>query len=222
MEYLLIAILFIVLLIVAFIVGKAIFTAKTHNKLLMLKNKVENASAHVNVQVQRRFDLIPNLVEVVKGASAHEQQTIKNLSLLFEKYSHINNNEERLLVNNELSRLLNMLYNEIGTFSDMKANQNFLMLQKELAEIEEDVAFARQFYNDAVTIYNNSIMSYPNNIVARKYRFEKEKLFDVIQSTDRIPRVRIAPKQPNEIKCVNCGAVLDDDVRYCKYCGTTF
>lgn len=222
MYFLIIAIACLILLVIAYFVGKAIFTAKTHNKLLMLKNKVENASAHINVQVQRRFDLIPNLVEVVKGASLHEQQIISNLSLLFEKYSHVKNNEEKLLVNAELSELLNAFYSKFGTHPNMRANQNFLMLQKELAEIEEDISFARQFYNDAVTIYNNSIMSYPNNIVARKFHFEKEKLFDVIETAGRTPKVRIAPKQPNEIKCVNCGAVLDDDVRYCKYCGTTF
>lgn len=222
MDFLLIAILFIILLAVIFFVCKAIFTAKTHNKLLSLRNKVENASAHVNVQVQRRFDLIPNLVEVVKGASAHEQQTIKNLSLLFEKYSHLNNNAEKLSANDELSKLLNLLYREIEFSTNLKANQNFVLLQKELTEIEEDIVFARQFYNDAVTIYNTAIMSFPNNTVAQKYHFEKENLFDITQCADRVPQIRIAPKQPNEIKCANCGAVLEDGIRYCKYCGTTF
>lgn len=222
MIYFFLTLLFIILIIIVFIVGKMIFTTKTHNKLLKLKNKVENASAHVSVQVQRRFDLIPNLVEVVKGASAHEQQTIKNISILFEKYSHISNNAEKLSINEELSKLLNMLYREIELFPSIRANQNFLILQKELAEIEEDIAFARQFYNDAVTIYNNAIMSFPNNTIAQKYNFEKENLFDITKITDKTPQVRIVPKHPNEVKCSNCGAILKDGIRYCEFCGTTF
>lgn len=222
MNYLLIAVLFVILLIITYIVGKTIFTAKTHNKLLKLKNKVENASAHVNVQLQRRFDLIPNLVEIVKGSVEYEQQTIKNLSSLFEKYIHINNNAEKLLINDELSKLLNKLYTEIETLPNIRTNKNFLLLQKELSEIEEDISFARQFYNDAVTIYNNAIMSFPNNTVAHKYNFEKEKLFDTTKDIAKVPQIRIAPKKQNEIICVTCGAVLEDNVRYCKYCGTTF
>jgi LemA protein len=174
------------------------------------------------VQLRRRFDLIPNLVEVVKGASHHEQQITKNLSLLFEKYIQINSSSERLLINEELSKLLNSFYKEIEKNPNIKANENFLLLQKELAEIEEDISFARQFYNDAVTIYNNAIMSFPNNTVARKYHFEKEKLFDIAKDASKAPQIRITPKQPNEIKCVTCGAILEDGIRHCKYCGTTF
>ena len=221
MEYLLILFIIILSLIVVCVVGRIIFKMFTHNKLLKLKNKVENAAAHINVQLQRRFDLIPNLVETVRSASIHEQETIKKISSLFEKYLHINNNTEKLLMNDELSRLLNLLYKEIEMFPNMRANQNFLLLQKELAEIEEDISFARQFYNDAVTIYNNAIMSFPNNTVARKYNFEKEKLFDVTRDV-KAPQIRIMPKQPNEIKCATCGAILEDGIRYCKYCETTF
>ena len=221
MEYLLILFIIILSLIVVCVVGTIIFKIFTHNKLLKLKNKVENAAAHINVQLQRRFDLIPNLVETVRSASMHEQETIKKISSLFEKYLHINNNTEKLLMNDELSRLLSLLYKEIEIFPNMRANQNFLLLQKELAEIEEDISFARQFYNDAVTIYNNAIMSFPNNTVARKYNFEKEKLFDVTRDV-KAPQIRIMPKQPNEIKCATCGAILEDGIRYCKYCETTF
>lgn len=221
MEYLLILFIIILSLIVVCVVGTIIFKIFTHNKLLKLKNKVENAAAHINVQLQRRFDLIPNLVETVRSASMHEQETIKKISSLFEKYLHINNNTEKLLMNDELSRLLSLLYKEIEMFPNMRANQNFLLLQKELAEIEEDISFARQFYNDAVTIYNNAIMSFPNNTVARKYNFEKEKLFDVTRDV-KAPQIRIMPKQPNEIKCATCGAILEDGIRYCKYCETTF
>lgn len=222
MELLLIILIIIVFLIIIFFVGKMVFTAVVHNKLLKLKNKVENASAHIDVQLKRRFDLIPNLVEVVKGASYHEQQIIKSLSLLFEQYAQVNGSSERLLINEELSRLLNIFYKEVENNPNVRANANFLLLQKELSEIEEDISFARQFYNDAVTIYNNAIMSFPNNIVAKKYRFEKEQLFDVTRDTSKVTQIRIVPKQPNEIKCVTCGAILEDGVRHCKYCGTTF
>lgn len=222
MKYILIFFALVILLILGYIVGKMVFTAKTHNKLLQLKNKIENASAHVDVQLQRRFDLIPNLVETVKGASAHEQQTIKNLSLLFERYAQVSNSAERFLINEELSELLNIFFAEIESSSNIKANKNFLSLQKELAEIEEDISFARQFYNDAVTIYNNAIMSFPNSVIAKKYNFEKEKLFFASKNMDNVPKVRFVPKHPNEIKCVNCGAILEDGERCCKFCGTTF
>ena len=222
MEYLLIAVIAIFLLIIIYFIVKTIFTAMAHNKLLKLRNKVENASAHIDVQLQRRFDLIPNLVEIVKGASNHEQEIIRNLSLLCEKYIQVGSSAERLSINEELSKILRLFYKEVEKFPSIKANENFLLLQNELAEIEEDLSFARQFYNDAVTIYNNAIMSFPNNTVAQKYNFEKEKLFDTTKDIAKVPQIRIAPKKQNEIICVTCGAVLEDNVRYCKYCGTTF
>lgn len=222
MIYVFIASLVIVLLVIGFFVGKTIFTANTHNKLLKLKNKVENASAHINVQLQRRFDLVPSLVEVVKGATAHEQQIINNLYSLFERFSHMDSNAEKFLVNEELSRLLKTLYSEVEMLPNIRANQNFLHLQKELSEIEEDISFARQFYNDAVTIYNNAIMSYPNNIVAQKYNFQKEKLFEVAKDVEKTPHFRMSPRRPNEIKCVTCGAIIEEGMSCCKYCGTMF
>lgn len=222
MNYWLIAILSISALVALYFVVKTVFTTKTHNKLIRLRNKVDNSSAHVEVQLQRRFDLIPNLVEVVKGTALHEQQMIKDLSLLLQKYASASNYSERFTVNDELSQQLNAIYRKVEEYPNIKNNKNFLLLQEQLAEIEEDISFARQFYNDAVTIYNNAIMSYPSNLIAKKYGFEKCKPFNAVKGAENAPQFRFSPLKSNETRCAHCGAVLNPNAAHCQYCGTHF
>ena len=193
-----------------------IFVALSYNKLIKLRNKVKNSWAHIDAQLQRRFDLIPNLVEAVKGYVEHEQHILENVEKTRGNYLHAVSNEEKMIVNTELSSCLNELYGISSKYPRLKANVNFLKLQEALTEIEEDISYARQFYNDAVTIYNNALMSFPYNIIANKYNFKEEKLFNAVSGAEKAPKIRFKDRGAT---CKVCGATISNNDDNCPYCG---
>ena len=162
----------------------------TYNSLVQLRNKVKNAFAQIDAQLQRRFDLIPNLVETVKGYAGHEKQVFENVAASRNGYMNASSNEQKLEMNNQLTSTLKTLFAIAESYPDLKANTNFLHMQEELSETEEKIVYSRQFYNDAVTIYNNKIQMFPGNIIAGIFGFKEESLFDAVAEANTVPKVK--------------------------------
>lgn len=179
-------------LIIAILILVAVvaFVIATYNKLVSLRNKVMNSSAQIDAQLQRRFDLIPNLVETVKGFASHEKELLENVTASRSGYMSAGSTEEKLAMNNQLTSSLKTLFAVAENYPELKANTNFLRLQDELSETEDKVTYARQFYNDAVTIYNNKRQMFPSNLVAGIFGFREEALFAADAAANEAPRVR--------------------------------
>ena len=180
------------------IVGVALFVilivslfAKTYNKLVDGREKVKNQWSQIDVQLRRRFDLIPNLVETVKGYAAHEKETLENVTMWRSRVSSAQTTDEAIDANAGLSGALGRLLVTMEKYPELKANQNFLKLQSELTEIENKISYARQFYNDAVQKYNVYVKRFPSNIVASMFKFKEEKFFEVDNSVrETVPQVK--------------------------------
>lgn len=179
-----------VIIAVVIIVAIVAFVIVTYNQLVRLRNKVKNSSAQVEAQLQRRFDLIPNLVETVKGFASHEKELLENVTASRSGYMNATSTEEKLAMNNQLTSTLKSLFAVAENYPELKANTNFLRLQDALSETEDKVTYARQFYNDAVTIYNNKRQMFPSNLVAGIFGFEEEALFDAVAGANEAPRVQ--------------------------------
>ena len=176
--------------IVVVVIAVLVFVIKTYNELVRLKNKVKNAFAQIDTQLQRRFDLIPNLVETVKGFATHEKELLENVTASRNGYAHASSNGEKMAMNNQLTSSLRSLFAVVENYPDLKANTNFLKLQDELSETEDKITYSRQFYNDAVTIYNNKIQMFPGNIIAGMFGFREEELFNTEDEAKAAPKVQ--------------------------------
>ncbi|MBQ9297607.1 MAG: LemA family protein [Clostridia bacterium] len=165
----LIALVIIVVLVVAIIA--------LYNGLVVARQKVKNAWSQIDVQLQRRFDLIPNLVESVKGYMAHEQGVLEKVTELRTSWANASTVGEKAKLDNELSGALKTIMAVSENYPDLKANQNFSELQEELRATENKISFSRQFYNDSVTRYNTKLEVIPTNIIASLFHFTPEELF---------------------------------------------
>lgn len=171
------------------VVAIIVFVIVTYNSLVQLRNKVKNAFAQIDTQLQRRFDLIPNLVETVKGFATHEKELLESVAASRNGYINASSNGEKMAMNNQLTSSLRSLFAVSENYPELKSNTNFLQLQDELSETEDKITYARQFYNDAVTIYNNKIQTFPNNMVAGIFGFREEELFNSVEDAKDAPRV---------------------------------
>jgi LemA protein len=160
-----------------------------YNGLVALRNMVKNAWAQIDVQLKRRHDLIPNLVETVKGYAAHEKDTLENVTRARAAAVAANGVGEQSQAEQTLSGALGRLMLVVEAYPDLKANQNFLALQEELTSTENKIGFARQAYNDSVMQFNTKIQTVPANIVAGMFQFSAEQFFEVQEAA-----VREAPK----------------------------
>ena len=150
-----------------------------YNNLVSLKMRVKNAWAQIDVQLKRRFDLIPNLVETVKGYAAHEQGTLEKVIAARNSYATASTIEDKAAANNELSKTLKSIFALSESYPDLKANTNFMALQTELTGTEDKIAYSRQFYNDTVQMYNTAIMKFPANIIAGMFGYKEEPFFQI-------------------------------------------
>ena len=166
--------LIVVLVIVVLLI---IYFVATYNKLVDLRNRVRDQWSQIDVQLKRRFDLIPNLVSTVKGYAKHESETLESVIEARNSYTTATTPHEKMQANNMLSDTLSKLFALAENYPDLKANQNFLELQTELQETEDKIAMARQFYNDTVLTYNDKIEMFPSNIVASMFKFKMEEFF---------------------------------------------
>jgi len=153
------------------------YSVITYNGLVVAKQKVKNAWSQIDVQLQRRFDLIPNFVETVKGYMAHEKDTLAKVTELRTSWANAGTVNEKAELNNQLSGALKTIMAVSENYPDLKANQNFLDLQEELRNTENKISFSRQFYNDSVTIYNTKLEVFPSNLIAGWFKFTAETLF---------------------------------------------
>jgi LemA protein len=199
------------------VVAVCVFGVVTYNDLVRRRNKVKNSWAHIDAQLQRRFDLIPNLVETIKGCTTHERQILENITAALNEYIGAHTNTEKLTIDAQLSSYLKSLYAMAETSPQLKTNRNFLQLQNALTEIEEDISYARQFYNDAVTIYNNKLMTFPSNVIASKCGFKEETLFDAVKDAEVAPTIEC--RTAKYTQCPVCGATVHDNSINCEYCG---
>jgi LemA protein len=168
-------IVLIVLIVLAVLVG--IYVLLTYNRLVSLRNRIENAWSQIDVQLKRRYDLIPNLVETVKGYAAHERETLDRVIQARNRGIDASTVHEQAEAENVLSGALKSLFALSEAYPDLKANQNFLNLQEELTGTEGRIAYARQFYNDTVYRYNTKIQSFPANVLAGRFRFAEREYF---------------------------------------------
>ena len=168
--------LWIILIIVVLLV---LFIISVYNSLVTLRQRVKNAFGQMDVQLQRRFDLIPNLVETVKGYMTHESDTLAKVTELRTAWAGAKTVDEKAKLDNELSNTLKTIMAVAEAYPDLKANQNFESLQNELTETEDKISYSRQFYNDTVTKYNTKLELFPSNIVAGMFHFTAESLFEV-------------------------------------------
>jgi LemA protein len=179
--------LIIVIAIVVILVG---FLIVSYNGLVRSRNQVENAWSQIDVQLKRRLDLIPNLVETVKGYAAHERETLE--AVVSARNSAIaapDTPPAQAQADNMLSGALRQLFALSESYPDLKANQNFLALQEELTATEGRVAYARQFYNDSVLTYDNKLESFPTVIIAKSFNFEAKEYFEAEDQARTAPTV---------------------------------
>ena len=167
-----IIILVVLLLIIMWLIGM-------YNGLVKSRQKVKNAWSQIEVQLQRRFDLIPNLVESVKGYMGHESEVLEKVTELRTSWANATSSSEKVELDNQLSGALKTIMAVSENYPDLKANQNFADLQANLKETENKISFSRQFYNDAVTMYNTKLEVFPSNIIANMFAFKPETLFNV-------------------------------------------
>lgn len=165
------------IILIVVIVLLVLFIISLYNNLVKLRQRVRNAWSQIDVQLQRRFDLIPNLVNTVKGYMNHEEGTLTKIAELRTSWANSTTVAEKADLDNQLSGALKTIMAVSESYPDLKANTNFIELQEELKSTEDKLAFARQFYNDTVTMYNTKLEVVPSNIVASLFGFKAEELF---------------------------------------------
>ena len=168
-------IILIVLLVIALLL--VVWIISSYNGLISLRNRVKDSWSQIDVQLKRRFDLIPNLVETVKGYTKHESETLESVIKARNSYLSATLPEDQMKADGELTKAVSKLFALSESYPDLKANENFKELQNELQQTEDKIAVARQFYNDVVLQYNNKVEMVPTNIIANLFHFNKEAFF---------------------------------------------
>ena len=165
----------IIILVVVVLLG--LYAVVSYNGLVGLRNRIENAWAQIDVQLKRRYDLIPNLVETVKGYASHERETLDAVIQARNAGMNAAGPHEQAEAENQITGALKSLFALSEAYPDLKANQNFAQLQEELTGTEGRIAYARQFYNDTVYRYNTKVQSFPANVLAGAFRFSEREYF---------------------------------------------
>lgn len=180
-------ILIVLIVIIAFV---ALFAISIYNSLVKLRNQVKNAWSQIDVQLKRRHDLIPNLIETVKGYMTHERDTLENITKARSQAVAAEGVGDKAKAEGELTSALGKFNLVVENYPDLKANQNFLSLQEELTSTENKISFSRQNYNDQVLFYNNKIQMFPSNILAGMFKFNEEEFFEIEDEKEKeVPKV---------------------------------
>lgn len=177
------------LVVLIIVILLAVFGISSYNSLVSMSEEVDGKLADISVQLERRADLIPNLVNTVKGYASHEQSAIDSVTQARERLVSANTLSEKAEANEQLTSALNNLFVIVENYPDLKANVNFLNLQDELAGTENRIAVARRDYNDAVKEYNKTIKSFPKNILAGMFGFSEKDYFEAKESANEVPEV---------------------------------
>lgn len=180
-----------ILLIVLVVLGLImLYVVSVYNTLVRLRNKVKDQWAQIDVLIKRRADLIPNLVETVKGYAKHEKETFEAVISARNKAISANTTEAEMAANGELTQALGRLFALAEAYPELKANANFQDLQNNLRETEDKISYARQFYNDSVLTYRNKLEVFPSNIVANLFNFKSEPFFEATEKDREVPKVQ--------------------------------
>jgi len=179
--------------IVGIIVIIGLVLAGMYNGLIRARVRTREAWSGIDIQLKRRANLIPNLVETVRGYAAHERQTFENVTRARAMLEQAGTAAEAAQANNFLTQTLRSLFAVAENYPNLKANQNFLDLQNELSDIEEKIAYARQFYNRNVSVYNTRIQTVPNVVVANMFGFQRFEFFEAPEEAREVPEVSFAP-----------------------------
>ncbi|MBR3112721.1 MAG: LemA family protein [Methanobrevibacter sp.] len=177
----------IVIILVIFIIVTLIHM---YNNLVGLRNRVKNSYAQIDVQLKRRNDLIPNLVETVKGYAGHEKGVLEEVTKARTSVMNASTPQEASEANNQLTGALKSLFAVAENYPDLKANSNFQQLQTELSDTEDKISYARQFYNDVVLKYNNACQQFPSSIIAKMFGFKEEVFFEAPAAEREVPEVK--------------------------------
>ncbi len=181
-----------ILIAVGVLVLIVLWVISLYNKLVRLRNRRENAFADIDVQLRQRHDLIPQLVETVKGYATHERELLLKVTEARNAAMSATTIDGKIVAEQQLSSALQGLKIQVEAYPDLKANQNFLQLQGELSDIENKLAAARRFFNAATTEYNTSVEAFPGNLIARNFGFKREIMFDL--GTDTRKQMEEPPK----------------------------
>ncbi len=179
----------ILILLIAIIIIIIIAVIVLYNGLVTARNKVKNAWAQIDVQLNRRADLIPNLVETVKGYAGHEKTVFEDVTAARAGLMNANGVKEISEANNQLSSTLKTLFAVAENYPDLKANENFKDLQAQLSQTEDKIAYSRQFYNDCVLMYNNKCETFPSSIFAGMFNFKQADFFEAAGEARSVPKV---------------------------------
>jgi len=181
-----------VLIVVGILALIVIWIISLYNGLVRLRNRRQNAFADIDVQLRQRHDLIPQLVETVKGYAGHEKEVFTKITEARSAAMNATTIDGKIVAEQQLTSALAGLKVQVEAYPDLKANQNFLQLQEELSDIENKLAASRRFFNAATTEYNNSVESFPGNLIARNFGFHREIMFDL--GTDTRKQMEEPPK----------------------------
>ena len=181
-----------VIIIIAILVLISIWLTSLYNGLVKLRNRRQNAFADIDVQLRQRHDLVPQLVETVKGYATHEKELLMRITEARSAAMAAHTIDDKIKAEEQLTSALQGLKVQVEAYPDLKANQNFLQLQEELSDIENKLAASRRFFNGATTEYNNAVESFPSNLIARNFGFLREIFFDL--GTDTRKQMEEPPK----------------------------
>ena len=181
-----------VLIVIGILVLIALWVISLYNGLVKLRNRRQNAFADIDVQLRQRHDLVPQLVETVKGYASHEKVLLLRVTEARTAAMSAGSIDEKIKAEQQLTTALQGLKVQVEAYPDLKANQNFLQLQEELSDIENKLAASRRFFNGATTEYNNAVESFPGNLIARNFGFQRELFFDL--SEDNRKQMEEPPK----------------------------
>lgn len=179
----------ILIIVIIIIIALILFLISTYNGLVKSRNKVKNSWAQIEVQLNRRGDLIPNLVETVKGYASHESKVFDDVTQARAGLMNANGVQEMANADNTLNQTLKSLFAVAENYPDLKANENFKNLQNQLEETENKISYSRQFYNDTVLMYNNKCETFPSNIFANAFGFKQAEFFKAQEGTETVPKV---------------------------------
>lgn len=180
----------ILLILLAIVAAIGIWLMSVYNGLVKLRNMMQEGWSGIDVQLKRRFDLIPNLIETVKGYASHEKETLQNVTLARSAVSSAGNDPEaRLQAENALTGTLRTLFAVAESYPDLKANQNFINLQDQLSTIEDAIQMARRYYNGTVRNYNTMIQRFPAVLIARQLGFNEAPFFEAEEESRQTPKV---------------------------------
>ena len=180
----------IIIIIVGILALLVFYVIGIYNKLVNARNKVENQFSQVDIQLKRRADLIPKLVETVKGYAKHEEGTLKGVIEARNKAVNAGTVNEKVEANNQLTGALNKLFALAEAYPELKANENFMELQKDLKDTEDKITYARQFYNDSAMSFNNLVQMFPSNFVANMFNFKPYDYFKIAEEEKETPKVK--------------------------------